>query len=244
MADPNAPKSAAEVVAGEPAKVDFSRDMSYGDYLHLDEVLGAQHLRSGAHDEMLFIVQHQSELWMKLLLHELEAAIAAVAATSCSARSRCWRAVSKIMEQLVHAWDVLATMTPTVTRSSATVLGPEPRLLSSHQYRAIEFMLGNKNAAMPGRTGIDLELKMSCRIFRIAQRSTTNSCATCSRAAAPVASEPRRRRAGLQPYGLAPPAEEPGSSSTATPRRTGTCTSSARSSPTSRTPSASGASAT
>ena len=67
--------------------------MSYGDYLHLDEVLNAQHPLSPDHNEMLFIVQHQtSELWMKLMLHELRAAIARVAPTSSAAPSRCWRA--------------------------------------------------------------------------------------------------------------------------------------------------------
>ena len=90
MADADPPSRAAAIVADEPAKLDFSRDMSYGDYLHLDELLGAQHLRSGAHDEMLFVIQHQvTELWMKLLLHELRAA------TSCSARSRCSRASAR-----------------------------------------------------------------------------------------------------------------------------------------------------
>jgi tryptophan 2,3-dioxygenase len=79
--------------------------MSYGDYLHLDDVLGAQQRRSGAHDEMLFIIQHQvSELWMKLLLHELEAAIAAVAADELQRAFKMLARVSKIMEQLVHAW--------------------------------------------------------------------------------------------------------------------------------------------
>ena len=78
MTEPKAPLPADDAAA---AKVDFSRDMSYGDYLHLDAVLGAQQPRSQAHDEMLFVIQHQvSELWMKLLLHELEAAIAAVSA--------------------------------------------------------------------------------------------------------------------------------------------------------------------
>ena len=72
--------SPAEVRHGD-ARLDFSAAMSYGDYLHLDQVLGAQHPLSPAHDEMLFIVQHQtSELWMKLMLHELRAAVAAVAA--------------------------------------------------------------------------------------------------------------------------------------------------------------------
>ena len=76
----------------EGAQLDFSRDMSYGDYLHLDAVLGAQHPLSPDHNEMLFIVQHQtSELWMKLMLHELRAAVAAVAADDLQPPSRCWR---------------------------------------------------------------------------------------------------------------------------------------------------------
>ena len=130
------------------AKLDFSRDMSYGDYLHLDEVLGAQHRRSETHDEMLFIVQHQvSELWMKLLLHELEAAIAAIAADRLQPAFKMLARVARIMEQLVHAWDVLATMTP--PEYSAM----RPALASSScfqiwQYRIIEFRFGNKNAAM------------------------------------------------------------------------------------------------
>ena len=137
-----------EIVAGEPAKLDFSREMSYGDYLHLDEILGAQQLRSGAHDEMLFIVQHQvNELWMKLLLHELRAAIAAIAADRLAPAFKMLARVSRILEQLVHAWDVLATMTPpeysTIRPSLASSSG-----FQSWQYRMIEFMLGNKNAAM------------------------------------------------------------------------------------------------
>jgi tryptophan 2,3-dioxygenase len=148
MSGPNAPKSGAEVIAGEPAKLDFSSDMSYGDYLHLDEVLGAQHLRSGAHDEMLFIIQHQvSELWMKLLLHELEAAIAAVASDRLQASFKMLARVSKIMEQLVHAWDVLATMTPPEYSRMRPSLAASSGF-QSWQYRSIEFMLGNKNAAM------------------------------------------------------------------------------------------------
>jgi tryptophan 2,3-dioxygenase len=87
--------------------------MSYGDYLHLDEILNAQHPLSPAHDEMLFIVQHQtSELWMKLMLHELRAAITCIAATKLADAFKMLARVSRIMEQLVHAWDVLATMTP------------------------------------------------------------------------------------------------------------------------------------
>jgi len=140
--------SSGEIVAAEAAKVDFASEMSYGDYLHLDAVLGAQQLRSGAHDEMLFIVQHQvNELWMKLLLHELGAAIAAVAGDRLQPAFKMLARVSRIMEQMVHAWDVLATMTPpeysTIRPSLASSSG-----FQSWQYREIEFLLGNKNAAM------------------------------------------------------------------------------------------------
>jgi tryptophan 2,3-dioxygenase len=142
------PGAAAAIVAAEAAKVDFSGEMSYGDYLRLDAILDAQHLRSGAHDEMLFIVQHQvNELWMKLLLHELRAAIAAVAGDRLQPAFKMLARVSRIMEQMVHAWDVLATMTPpeysTIRPSLASSSG-----FQSWQYREIEFLLGNKNAAM------------------------------------------------------------------------------------------------
>jgi len=118
------------------AQLDFSKDMSYGDYLQLDAILSAQQPLSPDHNEMLFIVQHQtSELWMKLMLHELHAAVANVAG------------VSRIMEQLVHAWDVLATMTPPEYSAIRPYLAKSSGFQSA-QYRRIEFMLGNKNAAM------------------------------------------------------------------------------------------------
>ncbi len=130
------------------AKLDFSVDMSYGDYLHLDEVLGAQHPLSPAHDEMLFIIQHQtSELWMKLMLHELGAATAAIAADRLQPAFKMLARVSKIMEQLVHAWDVLATMTPPEYSAMRPYLASSSGF-QSWQYRCIEFSLGNKNKAM------------------------------------------------------------------------------------------------
>jgi tryptophan 2,3-dioxygenase len=130
------------------AKLDFSADMSYGDYLHLDEVLGAQHPLSPAHDEMLFIVQHQtSELWMKLMLHELGAASAAIAADRLQPAFKMLARVSRIMEQLVHAWDVLATMTPPEYSAMRPYLASSSGF-QSWQYRCIEFSLGNKNKAM------------------------------------------------------------------------------------------------
>jgi tryptophan 2,3-dioxygenase len=139
-------------VAPEPghhgARLDFSADMSYGDYLHLDAVLNAQHPLSPDHNEMLFIVQHQtSELWMKLLLHELHAAIRALAADDLPAAFKMLARVSRIMEQLVHAWDVLATMTPPEYSAVRPFLANSSGF-QSWQYRCIEFGLGNKNASM------------------------------------------------------------------------------------------------
>src|SRR5690554_5133647 len=138
----------ATIVDQEKAQLDFSSDMSYGDYLHLDELLGAQHPLSPEHNEMLFIVQHQtSELWMKLMLHELAGAMQNLAADRLQPCFKMLARVSKIMEQLVHAWDVLATMTPPEYSAIRPYLGHSSGF-QSFQYRCIEFSLGNKNAAM------------------------------------------------------------------------------------------------
>ena len=137
-----------DVVRAERAQLDFSADMSYGDYLHLDQVLDAQHPLSPDHNEMLFIVQHQTaELWMKLMLHELGAAIAHVAADRLAPAFKMLARVSRVMEQLVHAWDVLATMTPPEYSAIRPYLKNSSGF-QSWQYRSIEFSLGNKNAAM------------------------------------------------------------------------------------------------
>ena len=143
-------KSPEAVVHDEAARLNFAGEVSYGDYLHLDELLSAQHPRSPHHNEMLFIVQHQtSELWMKLMLHELRAAIAAVAADELGSAFKMLARVSKIMEQLVHAWDVLATMTPPEYSAIRPYLANSSGF-QSWQYRCVEFSLGNKNAAMRG----------------------------------------------------------------------------------------------
>ena len=136
------------IVSEEGAQLDFKEDMSYGDYLHLDQVLSAQHPLSPDHNEMLFIVQHQtSELWMKLMLHELRAAVAAIAADELGTAFKMLARVSRIMEQLVHAWDVLATMTPPEYSAIRPYLSASSGF-QSYQYRCIEFTMGNKNAAM------------------------------------------------------------------------------------------------
>ena len=137
-----------QILAAEHAKLDFSRSMSYGDYLHLDQILGAQVPLSPDHNEMLFIIQHQtSELWMKLMLHELQAAMACLASDELGSAFKMLARVSKIMEQLVHAWDVLATMTPPEYSAIRPYLASSSGFQSA-QYRCIEFALGKKNAAM------------------------------------------------------------------------------------------------
>jgi tryptophan 2,3-dioxygenase len=146
--DSTSPSPGERIVAEERAQLDFSRDMSYGDYLHLDQLLNAQAPLSPEHNEMLFIVQHQtSELWMKLLLHELSAAVACITRDELGSAFKMLARVSKIMEQLVHAWDVLATMTPPEYSAIRPYLSNSSGF-QSWQYRCIEFMLGNKNAAM------------------------------------------------------------------------------------------------
>jgi tryptophan 2,3-dioxygenase len=145
---PGAAYATEAIVTQEKAQLDFSNDMSYGDYLHIDQILSAQHPLSPAHDEMLFIVQHQtSELWMKLMLHELHGAMDNIAHDRMAPAFKMLARVSKIMEQLVHAWDVLATMTPPEYTAIRPYLGHSSGF-QSYQYRCIEFALGNKNAAM------------------------------------------------------------------------------------------------
>jgi tryptophan 2,3-dioxygenase len=142
------PPKPEDIVRAEKAHLDFSRSMSYGDYLQLDAILNAQKPLSPDHNEMLFIIQHQtSELWMKLMLHELRAAIAAISGDDLGSAFKMLARVSRIMEQLVHAWDVLATMTPPEYSAIRPYLGNSSGFQSA-QYRCVEFALGNKNAAM------------------------------------------------------------------------------------------------
>ncbi len=130
------------------AHTDFTNAMSYGDYLRLDDLLAAQQPRSGQHDEMLFIIIHQaSELWMKLVLHELRAAVGEIQADQLRPAFKMLARVSGIQEQLIQSWDVLSTMTPADYLTFRDALGQSSGF-QSQQYRGIEFMLGNKNAEM------------------------------------------------------------------------------------------------
>lgn len=118
---------------------------SYGGYLCLDQLLSAQRPRSKHHDEMLFIIQHQTaELWMKLAVHELSAAIEHVKADRLDPCFKILARVKQIQRQLFEQWSVLETLTPTEYVEFRDVLGPASGL-QSFQFRAIEFLLGNKN---------------------------------------------------------------------------------------------------
>ena len=130
------------------AKTGFAGDMSYGDYLSIDTLLEAQHPLSDAHDEMLFIIQHQtSELWMKLALHELGTARDLLQQGQPEQAFKLLTRVARIFEQLNGAWDVLRTMTPSDYTTFRESLGQSSGF-QSHQYRLIEFLLGNRNTAM------------------------------------------------------------------------------------------------
>jgi len=134
--------------AQDGAEMAFDGRMSYGDYLAIDQILGAQHPLTGAHDEMLFIIQHQtSELWMRLAIHELDAARRAIAAGRVREAFKMLSRIARIFEQLNSAWDVLRTMTPSDYTTFRDALGQSSGF-QSWQYRLIEYAVGNRNAAM------------------------------------------------------------------------------------------------
>jgi tryptophan 2,3-dioxygenase len=140
--------AADEERGGSGAHTDFSAAMSYGDYLHLDEILSAQHPLSTQHDEMLFIIIHQAtELWMKLALHELRAAVRFIRADNLAPAFKGLARVSRIQAQLIQSWDVLSTLTPADYTSFRSHLGQSSGF-QSFQYRLVEFTIGNKNEAM------------------------------------------------------------------------------------------------
>jgi tryptophan 2,3-dioxygenase len=136
-------------IRGEDASAMSQRkEISYSGYLQLDKILQAQQPLSTAHDEMLFIIQHQtSELWMKLAIHELSATCRLIAADDLQPAFKTLSRVSRILEQLNSAWDVLRTMTPSEYTEFRGLLGQSSGF-QSLQYRVIEFLVGNKNAAM------------------------------------------------------------------------------------------------
>lgn len=128
--------------------LDLKGRMTYGDYLQLDTLLAAQKPLTQEHDEQLFIViHHVQELWLKLVAHELEAAIAAIRADDLPPAFKSLARVTRIQEQLISAWDVLSTMTPADYLRFRGDLGQSSGF-QSYQYRLVEFRLGAKDAKM------------------------------------------------------------------------------------------------
>ncbi len=154
--------------ARDGAQMSFDGRMSYGDYLAIDQILTAQHPLSEAHDELLFIIQHQtSELWMRLALHELDAARRMVAADRAREAFKMLARIARIFEQLNNAWDVLRTMTPADYTTFRESLGQSSGF-QSWQYRLIEYAVGNRNLAMlkPHAHRPDLTAKLEAELAR------------------------------------------------------------------------------
>ncbi len=133
-------------LSDEQVHWDLGDSQSYGQYLSLEQILSAQRPISLEHDEMLFIIIHQaSELWMKLCLHELNAALDHIRRDDLGPSFKMLARVSRIQAQLVQSWDVLATMTPAEYSLFRNQLGRASGF-QSYQYRMLEFVIGNKNA--------------------------------------------------------------------------------------------------
>lgn len=129
-------------------EIHWDQDMSYGQYLALDKILNAQKGIAGKHDEMLFIVMHQTaELWMKLCLHELKAALQKIREDNLRPAFKMLARVSRIQAQILQSWDVLTTMTPSDYLDFRDDLGKSSGF-QSYQYRMLEYSIGNKNAAL------------------------------------------------------------------------------------------------
>ncbi|GAB3296066.1 tryptophan 2,3-dioxygenase [Epidermidibacterium keratini] len=131
--------------------------LNYGSYLDLDTLLSAQRPLSDHHDEMLFIIQHQTtELWLKLIIHELRAAMSFIAADDLGPALKCLARIKHIQTQITNQWSVLATLTPAEYAQFRGSLGKSSGFQSA-QYRLLEFLLGNKNKAMVAVFAHDLE---------------------------------------------------------------------------------------
>ncbi|MEH7013103.1 tryptophan 2,3-dioxygenase [Neobacillus niacini] len=144
----NTPEKNISTGLEKTIQTDFQKEMSYGDYLHLDKILDSQRRLSDHHDEMLFIIIHQaSELWMKLIIHELTEAIQYIRQNDLEPSFKILSRVSRIQQQLIQSWSVLSTLTPSEYLEFRDKLGQSSGF-QSYQNRMIEFALGNKNAHM------------------------------------------------------------------------------------------------
>ena len=129
-------------------KTDLAGQLDYGRYLALDRLLSSQRPVSSSHDELLFIVIHQTtELWLKVMVHELRAARRMIATDNLRSSFKMLARVSRIQAQLIQSWDVLSTLTPADYLAFRDLLGPASGL-QSHQYRLLECLLGHKRPEM------------------------------------------------------------------------------------------------
>jgi tryptophan 2,3-dioxygenase len=141
-------KSERVDLSDEAVHWDLGSSLSYGEYLHLDKLLDAQRPLSNEHNEMLFIIVHQvSELWMRLMLHELTAALEGVRRDDLDPALKMLARISRTQTQLISVWDVLSTLTPSEYTAFRNALGRSSGF-QSLQYRMLEFLFGNKNADM------------------------------------------------------------------------------------------------
>ena len=148
MTDRKYEKSERVELADEAVHWDLGSSLSYGEYLHLDKLLAAQHPLTREHNEMLFVIVHQvSELWMRLMLHELTAAIACVRRDDVGPALKMLARIARAQTQLLSVWDVLSTLTPFEYSAFRNALGRSSGFQSA-QYRMLEFLFGNKNAQM------------------------------------------------------------------------------------------------
>jgi tryptophan 2,3-dioxygenase len=132
----------------EPIHWELGSSLSYGEYLQLDKLLDAQKPLTFQHDEMMFIIVHQtSELWMRLILHELTGVLECVRKDNLDPSFKMLARIARVQTQLTATWDVLSTMTPAEYSAFRNALGRSSGF-QSVQYRLLEFMLGNKHPAM------------------------------------------------------------------------------------------------
>jgi tryptophan 2,3-dioxygenase len=135
-------------LSGEGVHWDLREQMSYGDYLSLDQLLSSQHPLTKHHDETLFIIIHQaSELWIKLCLHEINGAISQIRKGELGPAFKMMSRVARVQVNLIQSWEILSTMTPADYSNFRSALGKSSGF-QSYQYRMLEFRLGNKNAQM------------------------------------------------------------------------------------------------